>query len=202
MLKVGLTGGIGSGKTAVSDLFDKLGTPVIDTDIISHELVSHDKSVFKAIIDTFGGDVLDTDNTIDRKKLAGIIFAKEENKRLLEKILHPKIRDAVNEQIQHLNHRTPAPDYLIVVIPLLLETGFSEIIDRILIVMADEDHRIKRVMQRDNRKLDEVQSIIQHQVDDRKRVEYADDIIENNNDINQLQEQVRRLHQKYSKLQR
>ena len=200
MLKVGLTGGIGSGKTAVSEQFQRFGINIIDTDIISHELINHNKAVLKKIIETFSDKVLDSKGAIDRKKLAHIVFSNKEQKQQLENILHPAIRNEVNQQIQSFSLHTPPPKYLIVVIPLLLETGFTDLIDRILVVMADENVRVERTKQRDNRTLDEIHAIISSQVNDDKRLSAADDIIENNNDFKQLESQVMKLHKKYLQL--
>ncbi len=199
MLKIGLTGGIGSGKTAVSDIFEELGINIIDTDVISRKLINHDKPTLKAVQDTFGKSILNSNCSIDRKKLANIVFSDKDKKQLLEDILHPKIRDEVNKQIHNLSQST-VPDYIIVVIPLLLETGFNDIIDRVLVVLADEERRIDRVLQRDERNLDEIHSIITHQVGDETRIKAADDIIENNRDIKHLQSQVRQLDKKYRQI--
>ncbi len=196
MLKIGLTGGIGSGKTAVSNIFEGLGINIIDTDVISRNLINQDKSTLKAVLETFGEGILTSDHSIDRKKLAHTVFSDKDKKQLLEDILHPKIRDEVNKQILSLS-QSSAPDYIIVVIPLLLETGFNNIIDRVLVVLADEDRRIDRVLQRDKRKRDEIHSIMTHQVDDKQRLEAADDIIDNNSNLKHLQSQVRQLDKKY-----
>ncbi|PCJ85319.1 MAG: dephospho-CoA kinase [Thiotrichaceae bacterium] len=196
MLKIGLTGGIGSGKTAVSNIFEELGIDIIDTDVISRNLINQDKSTLKAVLETFGKGILTSDHSIDRKKLANTVFSDNDKKQLLEDILHPKIRDEVNKQILSLS-QSSAPDYIIVVIPLLLETGFNNIIDRVLVVLADEDRRIDRVLQRDKRKRDEIRSIMTHQVDDKQRLEAADDIIDNNSDLKHLQSQVRQLDKEY-----
>lgn len=201
MLKVGLTGGIGSGKTAVSDIFKELGVNIIDTDVISRELINHDDSTLKEVLDTFGDSILNSDCSIDRKKLANTVFSDKDKKQLLEDILHPKIRDEVNKQIHSLSQAT-AHNYIIIAIPLLLETGFSDIIDRVLVVLADEQCRINRVIQRDNRNLDEIRSIITHQVGDEKRINAADDIIKNNRDIKHLQSQIRQLDKKYRQMQK
>ncbi len=198
---IGLTGGIGSGKTAVSNLFSDLGINIIDTDIISRELITNDKSILDRVIDTFGNNILNSDNAIDRKKLANIVFTDKKKKQSLEKILHPSIRNEVNNRIHQLNRLTPSPAYIIVVIPLLVETGFYNIINQILVVMADEESRIKRVQQRDNRNLDEIRSIISHQTSDKKRTDIADDIIENNSNFKDLQKQVLKLDQKYRQSQ-
>jgi dephospho-CoA kinase len=198
---IGLTGGIGSGKTAVSNLFSDLGINIIDTDIISRELITNDKSILDRIVDTFGNNILNSDNAIDRKKLANIVFTDKKKKQSLEKILHPSIRNEVNNRIHQLNRLTPSPAYIIVVIPLLVETGFYNIIDQILVVMADEGCRIKRVRQRDDRNLDEIRSIISHQTSDKKRTDIADDIIENDSNFKDLQKQVLKLDQKYRQSQ-
>lgn len=197
MLKVGLTGGIGSGKTTVSNLFKSLGIHIIDTDIIAHDLINNNQAVLKEIVDTFGQAILNYNHTLNRKKLARIVFNKKKYKQQLENILHPRIRDEVNNQIQNFNSNSPPPQYVIVVIPLLFETGFHDLVDRVLVVIADEKIRIERVKQRDNRSMDEIRSIINNQVDDEKRINKADDIIENNNDFNHLKLQVIQLHKNY-----
>lgn len=200
MLKVGLTGGIGSGKTSVSNLFADLGIPVIDTDVIAHHLVNDNRSVLKEISDTFGKDVLKLNGDLDRQKLARIVFNSKDNKQLLEKILHPKIASEVNQQLNKLKSSQSPPDYVIIVVPLLIETSFHELIDRILAVIADEDIRIERVQQRDNRSLAEIRAIISNQVDDKKRLNEADDIVKNNNDIKDLSLLVEKLHKTYLRL--
>ena len=200
MLIVGLTGGIGSGKTTVSNLFSNLGIQIIDTDIIAHELLNNSELVKDEIIDTFSKNVLDSDGFIDRNKLATIVFNDNYKKKRLEKILHPKIRLEVDTKIQNCHTQQPQPQYVIVVVPLLLETGFIDYLDRILVVMASEEIRTNRVQQRDNRKIEDIQLIIKSQVSDKKRTDNADDIIENNNDFNELRLQVQGLHDKYTRL--
>ena len=200
MLNIGLTGGIGSGKTAVSDQFQRLGINIIDTDIISRELMNHDQAVLKKVVEVFSDKVLDGKGAVDRKKLAQIVFSNKKQKQQLENILHPAIRNEVNQQIQSFSQHNNPPKYLIVVIPLLLETGFTDLIDRILVVIAGENIRVERIKQRDNRTLAEIRAIISSQVDDEKRIRAADDIIENNNNFKQLESQVRILHKKYLQL--
>jgi dephospho-CoA kinase len=200
MLIIGLTGGIGSGKTTVSDLFSNLGTPIIDTDVIAHELLNNSELVKNEIIDTFGKNVLNIHGFIDRNKLAKIVFNDDYKKKCLERILHPKIRLEVDAKIQNYHTQQPQPQYLIVVVPLLFETGFIDYLDRILAVIASEEIRTRRVQQRDNRKIEDIQLIIKSQVSDKKRTDNADDIIENNNDINELRLQVEGLHDKYTSL--
>ena len=206
MLKIGLTGGIGSGKTTVADKFKDLGVLIIDTDVIAHDLVNHNPAVLQEIANIFGPAVIKKSGVLDRQKLANIVFHNSTKKRHLENILHPKIREEVNRQLQHyqaqsINTENPSDfkriNYCIIVIPLLLETDFHDLIDHILVVIANEDVRIERVKQRDNRNLDDIQSIMNNQVSDDKRLAAADDIINNNNDINALNSQIQQLHNKY-----
>ena len=197
MLKVAVTGGIGSGKTSVSDLFKKFDTPVIDTDIIAHQLVDNDAQVLQQIINAFGQDVLNLDGRLNRKKLAQIVFNVKKNKQQLENILHPKIRDEVLRQLHALATDNTPPDYVIIVVPLLIEANYDDFIDRILVIFADEEKRIERVRQRDNRSMSEIRSIIGNQSGDEKLLKEADDIIENNRDIKSLDSQVNELHKKY-----
>ena len=200
MLKVGLTGGIGSGKTVVSDLFEKMGAPVIDTDIIARQLVADDPDVLSEITEIFGKDVLDVDGRLDRKKLAGIVFNDNKQKQKLENILHPRIRSEVLHQVEALSGIESPAHYAIIVVPLLFETGFDDITDFTVAVIAEEHTRIKRIQQRDMRSLDEIQAIIDSQTDDKTKIKMADEIIENNNDFKQLEQKVQLLHKKFSQL--
>lgn len=197
MLIVGLTGGIGSGKTTVSNLFNDLGINVIDTDVIAHDLVNNDKSVVDEIVTIFGKNIFNDDDSINRKKLAAIVFSKKKYKQQLEAILHPKIRQQVKKQIQNFHLSSTPPKYVIVVIPLLFETGFNDLIDRVLVVLSDETVRIQRIKQRDHRSLNEIRSIIDTQVSDERRISDADDIIENNSDLAELKPQIKKLHETY-----
>ena len=200
MLKVGLTGGIGSGKTTVSDLFEKMGAPVIDTDIIARQLVADDPDVLSEITEIFGKDVLSVDGRLDRKKLANIVFNDKKQKLKLENTLHPRIRSEVLRQVQELSGTESPTHYVIIVVPLLFETGFDDIVDLTVAVIADEPIRINRIQQRDMRSLDEIQAIIAGQTDDKTRIRMADEIIENNNDFKQLEQKVELLHNKFRQL--
>jgi dephospho-CoA kinase len=198
MLIIGLTGGIGSGKTTVSNLFKNLGVPIIDTDVIARELVDNDHSVLEEITDAFGKSILDDDGLLDRNILAKIIFSQEHKKQQLEKILHPKIRTKVEKAIKIYRAKPNQPQYIIVVIPLLFETNFHQLIDKILVVIANEENKIKRIIQRDGRTPEDILSIIKSQVSDSKRISEADDIIENNSDIKELETKIQGLHDKFS----
>jgi dephospho-CoA kinase len=198
MLIIGLTGGIGSGKTTVSNLFKNLGVQIIDTDVIARELVDNDHSVLEEITDAFGKIILDDDGLLDRNILAKIVFSQEHKKQQLEKILHPKIRTKVEKAIKVYREKPDQPQYIIVVIPLLFETNFHQLIDKILVVIANEENKIKRIIQRDGRAPEDILSIIKSQVSDSKRISEADDIIENNSDIKELETKILGLHHKFS----
>jgi len=198
MLIIGLTGGIGSGKTTVSNLFESLGVPIIDTDVIARELVDNNLSVLAEITDAFGKIILDDNGLLDRNKLAKIVFSQEQKKQQLEKILHPKIRLEVEKAIKIYREKLNRPQYIIIVIPLLFETNFHQLIDKILVVIANEENKIKRIIQRDDRPPEEILSIIKSQVNDSKRISNADDIIENNSDIKELEAKIQELHHKFS----
>ncbi len=198
MLTIGLTGGIGSGKTTVSNLFKNLGIQIIDTDVIARELVDNDHSVLEEITDAFGRGILDDNGLLDRNKLATIVFSQVQEKQQLEKILHPKIQIEVEKAIKNCHTKQNQPHYIIIVIPLLFETNFHQLIDRVLVVISSEENRIKRVIERDDRDPEEILSIIKSQVSDSIRISEADDIIENNNDIKELEARIQELHHKFS----
>ena len=200
MLKVGLTGGIGSGKTTVSDLFKSLAIDVIDTDVIAHELINTNHEVSQEVVAAFGKGIIAANGVIDRKKLAAFVFENKANKQKLENILHPKIRREVNHKISKLSSQKTPPAYIIIVIPLLFETDFHYLIDNVLVVTADEETRVARVIQRDSRSEDEIRSIIANQVKDTVRHAAADHIIYNNGSIAELEPQINHLHAKYLRL--
>ena len=192
MLVIGLTGGIGCGKSTVADLFGELNVPIIDTDLIARDLVKPGEPALEQIIATFGTSILNKDNHLNRKKLAQICFSDSQLRQKLEAILHPAIREHMQHQLNKLD-----TDYAIVVIPLLFETGQQKIVDRTLLVDCTETDQITRVQQRDNRTTEEILAIIDAQMPADKKRELADDIIKNNADIINLQSQVKILHKKY-----
>ena len=198
MIRIGLTGGIGSGKTTVANKFAELGVPVIDTDVIARELVDHNTKILQAIADTFGDRVIQPDGSLDRTRLAEIVFANDDSMKRLEAILHPEIRRITMQRAADLeNSKTP---YVIFVVPLLFETDFHQLVDRKLVVTADRQLRCQRVSKRDGRPTQEIDAIMSRQLDESSRLERADDIIENNDDINRLDEQVQALHSYYLSL--
>ena len=194
--KIGLTGGIASGKTTVSDCFKKLGTQVIDADVISHEVTEPSGSAFEEILSEFGSEILDEKGLINRKKMRAIIFNDPSQKKILENIIHPKVRD---EMFQRINKSDD--HYLIVSVPLLVETGMHQIMDRNLLVDCSEDTQIERLMHRDKITLNEARAILKNQASRSDREKIADDLIVNENNVTliELENEVLELHKYYSK---
>ena len=192
---VGLTGGIGSGKSEVSRRFENLGIDVIDADVISRDVVSIGKPALNKIAVHFGQQILNTDKTLNRGKLRELIFNNQSEKKWLEDLLHPLVR---TEIISQLNKSKSA--YQILSSPLLLETSQQDIVDRILVVDADESLQISRAMQRDANNPDQIKKIMSTQMDRSKRCAKADDIISNHGDLDELETQVKQLHSFYVNL--
>ena len=195
MLVVGLTGGIGSGKTAVSDRFAQYGVPVIDTDLLARELVEPGQPALATIVAEFGSDCLDERGQLRRAHLRERVFADPAGRRRLEAILHPRIRALARERIA----ASSAP-YCLVVIPLLAETGMTDLVDRVLVVDVPEVEQIRRVMVRD--RVDEARArrILAAQAQRAQRLALADEILDNGGDLDHLDRQVTDLHQRYSTL--
>jgi len=198
MFVIALTGGIGSGKTTVSDIFKSKNIPVIDTDIISRQVVEKDKPAYTEIIKLFGEEILDEDKAINRSKLRQIIFSSSEKRLQLEALLHPIIWQEVISQLESLNSA-----YCIVVVPLLFEMASEDKklhFDRIATVDTTSEMQIKRVKERD--KIDEktVNNIINNQVSRQTRLNSADDIISNTGNLDQLNQEVNKLHLQYLEL--
>ena len=198
MLRIGLTGGIGVGKTAVSDKFHLLyNTPVIDADEITRQLMQTGEETYEEIVSTFGNAALSANKEINRKFLREVIFSDPLKRDALEKIIHPKVRHAITENTQTLSGA-----YCLIVIPLLIESNMQSIVDRILVVDTHQQNQIDRVATRDNCEPDHVQKIIDAQLNSDERLSYADDIITNNGDFDDLDRQIHQLHRKYLALTR
>lgn len=197
MIKVGLTGGIGSGKTTAANMFAELGTPIIDADAIAHEITKLNNPVLKKIINRFGPDILNSDGSLDRRKLAYIIFNNVTERKWLEKIMHPIIREKMRQQIATIN----AP-YCILVIPLLVESNRIDFIDRILVIDVPTKLQIQRTHVRDKTMAKAIKKIMQSQSSRKNRLAIADDIIVNDGDLNQLREKVLKFHRFYLKLEK
>lgn len=195
VLVVGLTGGIGSGKTAVSDRFAQRGVPVIDTDQLARELVAPGQPALAEIVAEFGTACLDADGHLHRAHLRERVFADPAARRRLETILHPRIRALVRERVATLT-----TSYCLVVIPLLVETGMTDLVDRVLVVDAPEAEQIRRVMARDGVTEEQARCILAVQARRDQRLALADEIVANTTDLATLNQQVAALHQYYSTL--
>ncbi len=192
MLVVALTGGIGCGKSTVSHYFESFGVPVIDADVLSRNLVAPGSPALLEILETFGPHLSDTEGKLDRAALRKIIFELPEQRKRLEAILHPRIRETMRKWISEQT----AP-YVVLVIPLLFETNQTDLADRILVIDCDEFTQIQRVAIRDNQASEQIQQILNSQVDRDARLQGADDVIENGDDQKRLLEATKRLHQHY-----
>ena len=192
MLAVGITGGIGSGKSAAADRFSELGVPIIDADVIARQIVEPGRPACRKVIDAFGDEVASDDGGLNRAKLRKIIFSEPEKKTLLENILHPEIHAEILRQIAELS--TP---YTIVVIPLLAESKRQYPLDRILVIDAPAEFQVSRVSARDDQSESEVKRVIQLQSSRPDRLAIADDVIENTGSLQSLRNSVDALHEKY-----
>lgn len=190
---VGVTGGIGSGKTVVCNAFAALGVPVFDADIAAREVVAPGAPLLQDVVAEFGTGVRGADGELDRRALRSLVFASDTRRRALEALLHPAIRARLAEQIARCES-----DYCLLCIPLLVEKGGYENIERILVVDCDPELQRRRVAARDNLTVDEVTAIMRTQATRDQRLAAADDIIENNGDLDAVLEEVARLHEQYS----
>ncbi|MDH5764967.1 MAG: dephospho-CoA kinase [Gammaproteobacteria bacterium] len=192
MLIIGLTGGIGSGKSTVADLFRQRNIPVIDTDEIARELVKPGQPALKEIVKLFGSEIINNQGELNRQLLAQLTFNNNQARKNLEAILHPRIFKCMNDQIQHLTS-----PYVITVIPLLIETGELNQVNHILLVDCPEEIQIQRVRQRDQRDEQQIKEIINAQATRKERLLAANDIIENQGDIASLDAKIEKFHQKF-----
>lgn len=195
MLKIGLTGGIGSGKSTVAKLFAELNVPVIDADYIVRELTTTNKNVLSQIKKHFGAEYFTHDRKLDRKKLRDHVFKNETDRTWLEDLLHPLVFKAIKKQL-----RTIKAPYVILVIPLLFETQATELVDRTLAVDCPETLQITRITARDQVSKKAVKAIIQSQIPRKIRCVLANDLIPNTSSITKLKQQVKKLHAQYLNL--
>lgn len=189
---VGITGGIGSGKSLVAELFGKLGIAVIDADQAARWVVAKDSPALVAIIEHFGQHLLLADGHLDRRALRQIIFDNTADRLWLEKLLHPLIRKQICDFLQ-----TAQSPYAMLVSPLLLETNQHQLTQRILVIDSPEKLQIERSIQRDNSSEQQIRAIMQTQLSRAERLSRADDVIINDKHIEHLEQQVKLLHQHY-----
>jgi len=194
MYIIGMTGGIGSGKTEATKLFTELGVPIVDVDIISHELTARGRVTLKEIAQAFGQDILNDDGDLNRTALRKKVFANSEARKSLEDILHPAI---FNKALEALKKNASAP-YQILAIPLLFESDrYLEIISRSLVIDSPIEMQITRASKRDGLLEADIQKIIDVQMSRTKRNSLADDLILNDGSIEELRQKIKQLHEKY-----
>ena len=192
-LVVGLTGGIGSGKTTVADRFGALGVTLVDTDLIAHGLTGPDGAAMPAIREAFGGSVIAADGRLDRAAMRELAFGDPQARKRLERILHPMIRDESDRQLAHA-----ASAYAILVVPLLVEGGKPrERVQRVLVIDCRPETQIERVMRRNALPREQVLAILGAQASREQRLAAADDLIDNDGSPDTLAERVGALHQRY-----
>lgn len=194
-MRIGLTGGIASGKTTVANMFADLGVVVVDTDLIAREIVEPEKPALDEIRQAFGDRVIDQSGELDRRALRSIVFADDEKRRRLEAILHPRIRDEAARQSE-----LASSPYHLVVVPLLAESPMKADMDRILVVDCDEDVQLKRLLERDAESPEQARRIIASQASRHERLAIADDVVRNDRSIDETKRRVRELHEKYLSL--
>ncbi len=195
MYVVGVTGGIGSGKTTVTRLFEQLGVVVVDADVIARHIMDRGSPAMQAVQQRYGDQALHTDGSLNRAWLRAHIFAHPEEKAWLNQLTHPLIREQILAQLQ-----AAKSSYVILSAPLLIENGLQQFCQRVLVVDVDEATQCHRTANRDNVSSQQVKAVMAAQVSREKRLEHADDIIDNRGDVGNLQPQVQQLHQLYLRL--
>jgi dephospho-CoA kinase len=191
--RIGLTGGIASGKSTVANLFAALGVPIVDTDVLSREVVAPGSPLLRQITDHFGMQVQSEDGTLNRQELRQRIFADSQQRKWLESLLHPAIRTLTDARCEAATGR-----YVIVAIPLLVETAGAERFDRVLVVDCDPELQLARLMARDGLAREEALRMLAAQAPRPARLAVADDVIHNDGDIARLRDQVEKLHRQYA----
>jgi dephospho-CoA kinase len=199
MLIVGVTGGVASGKTTVSRMFEKEGAYIIDADQIARELIQPQRPAWKEIVRIFGKDILKQDGTIDRKRLADITFSDSGQRGVLNGILHPRIKKEMGRITRRIERNDPHA-VIIFDAPLLVETGFHRVVDRVVVVTSKETQQIERLKKRAGRTRDETQRIISSQMALEKKVKVADFIIQNEGSIAQTRRRAREVFRELRKI--
>ena len=192
MLIIGLTGGIGSGKSVASDKFASLGITVVDADVASRTVVEPGMPALKEIESHFGPEIIAGDGQLDRTNLREIIASDAEERKWLESVLHPRIGEQITKEISE-----SSSPYTIFVAPLLLETNSDNMCSRVLVVDVAEEVQIQRTIKRDQMLGEQIEKIVAAQMSRKERLEKADDVLENAGTIRELQDHVEELHHKY-----
>ena len=193
MLKIGLTGGIASGKSEAARFFSGLGTAVIDTDELAREVLKPGSPGLRDVTEAFGKRLLKEDGSLDRRALRRIIFSDPAARQRLEAITHPRIIALLHERLATLS----GEPYVIVEIPLLIESGLARELDRILVVDTPEENQIERLTRRDRTSVDDARMALKAQIDRPARLSQADDVITNDGSLEKLRNEVLVLHERY-----
>ena len=188
MLVVGLTGGIGSGKSAASAQFELLGKPIIDADVVAREVVEPGELALDKIEEKFGPTILAENGTLDRANLRKAVFSDIKSREWLEQLLHPIIRTRIMEKIESYHGRTP---YLILASPLLLETDQHKMVDHIIVMDVPESLQIQRVTSRDNNDVEQIKRIMEAQLSRDARLDLADTVLDNSTTLEHLKNQIK-----------
>ncbi|PID33726.1 MAG: dephospho-CoA kinase [Thiotrichales bacterium] len=196
MLIIGLTGGIGSGKSTAVDAFRALGTPIIDADKIAKDAVEKGSKALNELADYFGKNILTSQGALNRQQLKTIIFDDESALQKVEDILHPRIKKEIQNQIAHIS-KTSTAHYLIVDIPLLIEKNYQEMFDNIIVVDILPEQQIERVHKRDNLSHSQIKNILKAQATREQRIEHATHILNNTETPEFLQAQIIALHKEF-----
>jgi len=189
-LRVGVTGGIGSGKTALTDWLSEQGIVIVDADRVARDVVQPGTPALKAIIDAFGEQYLTQDGNLDRAAMRQLVFGDEEKRLLIESITHPQIREALWDQLRRADSA-----YVVLSSPLLLESGQSEMVDISVVVDVPEEMQIQRTMARDANDKALVEKIMAAQMRRQKRLELADIVVDNSGDLSALHDRAALLHE-------
>lgn len=195
VLRIGLTGGIASGKTVVADTFAEFGAVVIDTDVIARDVVQRGEPALAEVIAVFGSQFIDRQGNLDRRKLRAEVFADSGKRERLEAILHPRIRDRTLALAAESNG-----PYQLIVVPLLLESGFDRLVDRVVVVDCPLDVQRQRLMARDDETAEQIERMLGAQAERHARLAIADDVIDNGGSLDRTRTQVAALHEKYMML--
>ena len=189
---IGLTGGIGSGKSAAANFFQNEGISVIDTDQLARKVIEKDTPGYSKVVDSFGANILDNNDSIDRAKLREEVFHDNEKRKILESITHPLVRELMVQKIS-----SSTSPYSIIMVPLIFETNSAKNYDRVLVIDCDVEIQLERAMARDENSADLIQKIIDSQCSRSERLSIANDVIPNNNSIEDLQKRSLAMHNFY-----
>jgi dephospho-CoA kinase len=189
---IGLTGGIGSGKSSAADFFQNEGISVIDTDQLARKVIEKDTPGYSKVVDSFGANILDNNDSIDRAKLREAVFHDSEKRKILESITHPLVRELMVQKIS-----SSTSPYSIIMVPLIFETNSAKNYDRVLVIDCDVEIQLERAMARDENSADLIQKIIDSQCSRSERLSIANDVIPNNHSIEDLKKRSLAMHKFY-----